>query len=252
MSTPTGKSRKTSTAQDMWSRMTSELDERRLFGTNGVRGVVNKDLTLELVLELSQAIGTFFKGGKMVVGSDGRTSSPALRNLAMGGLASIGCDVYDIGGAPTPMIDFLTRAWKADGGIAVTASHNPPEYNGIKTIAPDGIETDRHEELEIERIYFARSWKRAEWNRVGKIVKAESGLREYFDSIKRQIDLDAIRSRRFKVAVDPGNGISAVTTPILMSELGCRVVTVNGNVDGTFPGRPSDQGRRQLVRSRIW
>ncbi|MGB9022471.1 MAG: hypothetical protein WCC94_03435, partial [Candidatus Bathyarchaeia archaeon] len=68
MSTPTGKSRKTSTAQDMWSRMTSELDERRLFGTNGVRGIVNKDLTLELVLELSQAIGTFFKGGRMVVG----------------------------------------------------------------------------------------------------------------------------------------------------------------------------------------
>ncbi|MGB9023856.1 MAG: phosphoglucosamine mutase [Candidatus Bathyarchaeia archaeon] len=220
--------------------MTSELDERRLFGTNGVRGVVNKDLTLELVLELSQAIGAFFKGGRMVVGSDGRTSSPALRNLAMGGLASVGCDVHDIGGAPTPMIDFLTRAWKADGGIAVTASHNPPEYNGIKTIAPDGIETDRHEELEIERIYFARSWKRAEWSRVGKIVKAESGLREYFDSIKRRVDLNAIRSRHFKVAVDPGNGISAATTPILMSELGCRVVTVNGNVDGTFPGRPSE------------
>jgi len=220
--------------------MASEMDERRLFGTNGVRGVVNKDLTLELVLELSQAIGTFFKGGKMIVGSDGRTSSPALRNLAMGGLASVGCDVYDIGGAPTPMIDFLTRAWKADGGIAITASHNPPEYNGIKTIAPDGIETDRHEELEIEKIYFARSWKRAEWNRVGKMLKADSGLREYFDSIKGQVDLEAIQSRHLRVAVDPGNGISAVTTPALMSELGCRVITVNSNVDGAFPGRLSE------------
>ena len=86
--------------------MTEVLDERRLFGTNGVRGVVNKELTLELVTELSQAIGTFFKGGRMVVGSDGRTSSPAFRNLAMGGLASVGCKVYDIG-RPDPDDRFL-------------------------------------------------------------------------------------------------------------------------------------------------
>ena len=216
------------------------MEERRLFGTNGVRGVVNKELTLELVLELSQAIGTFFKGGKMVVGSDGRTSSPALRNLAMGGLASVGCKVYDIGQAPTPMIDFLTPAWKADGGLAITASHNPPEYNGIKTIASDGIETDREEELEIERIYFSRSWKRADWNNVGDILEAGTGLREYLDSIKKQVDGEIIRSRLLKVAVDTGNGVSALTTPTLLSELGCRVLTINANVDGTFPGRLSE------------
>ena len=217
------------------------MDERRLFGTNGVRGVVNKELTLDLVIELSQAIGTFFKGGKMVVGSDGRTSSPAFRNLAMGGLASVGCKVHDIGQAPTPMIDFLTRAWKADGGIAVTASHNPPEYNGIKTIKSDGVETDRDEELEIEKIYFSRSWKRAEWNRVGDIVQGlGAGLREYLDSIKKQIDIEKIRSRNLKVVVDPGNGVSALTTPILMSELGCKVLTINANVDGRFPGRLSE------------
>ena len=222
-------------------RMTEVLDERRLFGTNGVRGVVNKELTLELVTELSQAIGTFFKGGRMVVGSDGRTSSPAFRNLAMGGLASVGCKVYDIGQAPTPMIDFLTRAWKAEGGIAVTASHNPPEYNGIKTIKSDGVETDRDEELEIEKIYFTRSWKRPDWNRVGDIVEETgAGLREYLDSIKKQVDLEKIRSRNLKVAVDPGNGVSALTTPTLMSELGCKVLTINANVDGRFPGRLSE------------
>ncbi len=220
--------------------MTAAMDERRLFGTNGVRGIVNKELTLDLVLELSQAIGTFFKAGKMAVGSDGRTSSPAFQNLAMGGLASVGCKVYDIGQAPTPMIDFLTRAWKFNGGIAVTASHNPPEYNGIKTIASDGIETDRDEELEIEKIYFSRSWKRADWDRVGDIVKPSSGLREYLDSIKKQVDIDQIALRHMKVAVDPGNGVSALTTPILLSELGCKVLTINANVDGMFPGRPSE------------
>jgi len=220
--------------------MAAALDGRRLFGTNGVRGLVNKELTLELILELSQAIGTFFKGGKMVVGSDGRTSSPALRNLAMGGLASVGCKVYDIGLAPTPMIGFLTPTWKADGGIAVTASHNPPEYNGIKTIASDGIETDRDEELQIEKIYFSRSWKRANWDRVGDIIKAETGLREYLNSITKQVNVKTIRSRRLKVAVDPGNGVSALTTPILLSELGCKVLTINANLDGAFPGRPSE------------
>jgi len=220
--------------------MAAGLDERRLFGTNGVRGIVNKELTLDLVLELCQAIGTFFKGGKMVLGCDGRTSSPAFRNLASGGLASAGCKVYDIGQAPTPMIDFLTREWKADGGVAITASHNPPEYNGIKTIASDGIETDRDEELEIEKIYFSRSWKRASWDRVGDIVETASGLREYLDSIKKEVDVDQIASRHMQVAVDPGNGVSALTTPILLSELGCRVLTVNANIDGTFPGRPSE------------
>jgi len=216
------------------------VDERRLFGTNGVRGVVNKELTLELVLELSQAIGTFFKAGKMIVGSDGRTSSPAFRNLAISGLASVGCKVYDIGQAPTPMIDFLTPAWKADGGIAVTASHNPPEYNGIKTIASDGIETDRDEELEIEKIYFNRSWRRAEWDHVGDIVQANAGLREYLNSIKRQVETERIGSRGMKVVVDPGNGISALTTPVLLSELGCKVLTINANIDGSFPSRPSE------------
>ncbi|HXZ98210.1 MAG TPA: phosphoglucosamine mutase [Candidatus Acidoferrum sp.] len=221
--------------------MAEALDERRLFGTNGVRGVVNKELTLELVIELSQAIGTFFKGGRMVVGSDGRTSSPSFKHLTMAGLASVGCKVYDIGQAPTPMIDFLTRAWKADGGIAVTASHNPPEYNGIKTIKPDGVETDRDEELEIEKIYFSRSWERAEWNHVGDIIEETgAGLREYLDSIKTQIDVEKIRSKNLKVAVDPGNGVSALTAPILMSELGCKVLTINANVDGRFPGRLSE------------
>jgi len=220
--------------------MAVHLNQRRLFGTNGVRGIVNEELTLELVLELSQSIGTYFKGGDMVVGRDGRTSSPALQKVAMGGLASVGCKVYDIGQAPTPMIDFVTMNWKVTGGIAVTASHNPPEYNGIKVIANDGIETDRDEELEFERIYFNKSWKRAEWNRVGQIVEAGTGIREYLDSIKRQVNVDRIRERKLKVVVDPGNGVSALTTPRLLSEIGCRVVTINANVDGTFPGRPSE------------
>jgi len=139
------------------------------------------------------------------------------------------------------MIDFLTRAWKADGGIAVTASHNPPEYNGVKTIKSDGVETDRDEELEIEKIYFSRSWKRAEWDHVGDIVEGTgAGLHEYLDSIKKQVNFDRIRSRNLKVAVDPGNGVSALTTPILMSELGCKVLTINSNVDGRFPGRLSE------------
>jgi phosphomannomutase/phosphoglucomutase len=224
----------------MWSKMAVDLEQRRLFGTNGVRGIVNKELTLELVLELAQAVGTYFKGGDMVVGRDGRTSSPALQKVAMGGLASVGCKVYDIGQAPTPMIDFVTTSWKVDGGIAVTASHNPPEYNGIKVIAEDGIETGRDEELEIEKIYFNRSWKRAEWNRVGEIVEAGTGIREYLDSIKKQVDMERISKRQLKVVVDPGNGASALTTPRLLSELGCRVLTINANVDGTFPGRPSE------------
>jgi phosphomannomutase/phosphoglucomutase len=103
------------------------------------------------------------------------------------------------------------------------------------------VETDRDEELEIEKIYFTRSWKRPDWNRVGDVVEETgAGLCEYLDSIKKQVDLEKIRSRNLKVAVDPGNGVSALTTPTLMSELGCTVLTINANVDGRFPGRLSE------------
>lgn len=114
--------------------------ENRLFGTNGIRGVVNKDLTPEFVVKIGTAIGTFSKEGRLLVGYDGRTSNIMFAQAIMSGLTATGCSVYDVGTAPTPAIQYAVKNHKMDGAVIITASHNPPEYNGIKVTASDGVE----------------------------------------------------------------------------------------------------------------
>jgi len=216
------------------------MSNSRLFGTNGVRGVVNTELTASLVLELSQSIGTFFKGGRILVGRDGRVSGRMLTEAAIAGLTSVGCEICDIGLAPTPCIQYLTRDWQMDGGLAITASHNPPEYNGVKVLGRDGVEVTRFDETSIERIYEGREWSVADWRQIGQVHHRSDGVDAYLRDIQRHFDQDAISKAGLTVLVDPGNGVGALTTPYLLRELGCGVRTINSNVDGTFPNRPSE------------
>ena len=210
---------------------------RRLFGTNGIRGIVNKELTPQLVLHLSEATGTFFGHSKILLGWDGRSSSPMLANLVVSGLISAGCTIYEIGLAPTPAVQYLTKASGLNGAVMVTASHNPPEYNGIKVIDLDGVEIPPDKELAIERIYFKRQMALRDWNALGEKLPAQNGLEEYRRAIIEKVDQTAISRSRFKIVVDPANGVGSLVTPYLCRELGCEVVTINSHIDGTFPGR---------------
>jgi phosphomannomutase/phosphoglucomutase len=211
--------------------------EKKLFGTNGVRGVVNKELTPQLVFELSLAIGAFFNKGEVVLGRDGRQSSEAFVYLASAGLMETGCIVYDAGMLPTPALQWITRRSKVDGGVMITASHNPPEYNGIKVMDSDGVEVIREKEEIIERIYFNKEWQLSTWSEIGKKIDKSTMLEEYKESIKSFIDEEEVKAAKLKVVVDPGNGVGASVTPYLLRELGCKVLTINGNIDGAFPGR---------------
>jgi len=211
--------------------------EKKLFGTNGVRGIVNKELTPQLIFELSLAIGTFFKGGEVFLGKDGRKSSESLAYLVSAGLMEVGSTVYDVGMLPTPALQWITRKSNVNGGVMITASHNPPEYNGIKVMDKDGIEIIREKEEIIEKIYFNKEWKLSAWDKIGKKINKSYMIEEYKESIKSFIDEEKIRNAKLKVVVDPGNGVGALVTPYLLRELGCKVLTINGNIDGTFPGR---------------
>lgn len=213
---------------------------RRLFGTNGIRGAVNRDLTAEFVVEIGEAVGTFFEGGKVVVGYDGRTSSPTYAMAMISGLASAGCSVFDAGMAPTPAIQYAVKNNRMDGGVVITASHNPPEYNGIKVLGNDGVEIPREQEVKIERIFFEKRPRRAGWDGIGRVWSLTDVIDDYLEAVKRHVDVDAIRGKRFRVVADLGNGVGSLTVPKLLRELGCQVVTLNANVDGTFPGRPSE------------
>ncbi|MCS7123988.1 MAG: phosphoglucosamine mutase [Candidatus Bathyarchaeota archaeon] len=216
------------------------LSSRRLFGTNGIRGVVNKELTPEFAAKIGSAIGTFFKNGKLIVGHDARTSSPMLTKAVIAGLNAAGCNVLFAGMAPTPALQYAVKNHKVDGAVIVTASHNPPEYNGVKVVWNDGIEISREQEIEIENIFFEEKLRYAEWNKIGETEALIGVIDEYVEAIKKHVDADKIAKKRYHVVVDAANSVAALAVPKLLRELGCKVTTVNANIDGTFPTRPPE------------
>jgi phosphomannomutase/phosphoglucomutase len=208
----------------------------KLFGTNGVRGVFSEDFTLEFVHDLVLAISTYFKEGTILVGYDGRNSSKVISKLVCSTLnfAGINCDLAGL--VPTPCLEFATKKLGYNGGIMITASHNPPEYNGIKPVASDGVEVSREDENVIEEIFFKKSWKQnsSTW---GSTKNDDRVIQTYLDGIKSQIDVSKIKSKNLKVVLDLGNGTQTVTAIKLCEQLGCEIITVNQQIDGSFPGR---------------
>ena len=208
-----------------------------LFGTNGIRGIVNDDLTPDLVTKIGVAIGEHFGGGDILLGYDARTSNVILSRALSAGLASAGTNVHDAGLAPTPALQFAVKHFKMRGAVIITASHNPPEYNGIKVVASDGIELSRTNEIEIEDLLFTNNFKRKSWDNLGKISNFSGIMAVYLKAIKNHLNENTIRKKNFKVVIDSANSVGALVTPILLRELGCDVITLNSNLDGHFPGR---------------
>jgi len=213
------------------------LSSRRLFGTNGIRGVVNKELTPEMAIKIGSAIGTFFKHRNLIVGYDARTSSPMLARAVVAGLNATGCDVLFAGMAPTPALQYAVKNHKTDGAVIITASHNPPEYNGIKVVWSDGIELSREQEIEIENVFFDEKIFLEEWNKLGITQDLQEVIDDYIEAIKKHVDFDKITKKHYHVVVDAGNSVGSLAAPRLLRDLGCKVTTINANIDGAFPGR---------------
>jgi phosphomannomutase/phosphoglucomutase len=206
----------------------------KLFGTFGVRGLANVELTPGLALELGLALATHLKNrGTVAIAHDNRTSSEMLKRAAIAGLTAGGCGVVDVGMAPTPVLSFAIRRFGCAAGVMITASHNPPEYNGIKFWDEEGAGFERSRELKIEQIISKRKLRRMPWNRLGDVHDADA-LAPYIRTI-------LARTKKFRrelrVVVDCGNASGSVVTPRLLRELGCRVISMNCQLDGTFPGR---------------
>jgi len=220
--------------------------QKRLFGTNGVRGIVGKDLTPEMVLTIGEALGTMRKG-YIAVGRDTRTSGETLVKAVKSGLLATGCNVADCGILPTPALQYLIKE-QFDGGAMITASHNPPEYNGVKIIEADGTEMGDEETLKLEQLIFEPSFSPQSWEHIGHEIAAPYLTRKYIQAIVHQFP-DKVGSE-ISVVVDPGSGPACLTTPQILTEMGCRVLTLNGVMDGTFPGRlpePSSEGLKELA-----
>ncbi|ARM77121.1 phosphoglucosamine mutase [Acidianus manzaensis] len=211
----------------------------KLFGTDGVRGKINSELSLELSLRLGKAIGTFFgKGSTILIGRDARAGGDMYARAVESGLLSAGVKIYEGGFAPTPALQFAVKTLGYDAGVIITASHNPAEYNGIKVIDHDGVEISREKENELEDIYFSEKFYSVDWRELTFDVKKEDRVIDnYVRGILSHVDVDKIRKKNFKVLVDGANSVGSITSPIIARELGCKVYGVNTNLDPLFPAR---------------
>ncbi len=223
----------------------------KLFGTNGIRGVVNEEMNSNLALDIGKAWGMYLKKmstrPKIAIGTDARLSNDMLKNAITAGLLATGCDVVDVGLIPTPTLQYAVKEKDFDSGVIITASHNPPQFNGIKGVASDGTEFSKDVEEEIERIYFSGSFELAAWKYVGKISQWDGAIDLYVNGILATVDVDAIKKKHFHIVLDCGNGAGSVVTPLLLKRLGCKVVPLYCEPDGLFPGHNSEPLPENLI-----
>ncbi len=204
----------------------------RLFGTDGVRGVANRDLSPELAFRLGEAAGRFLgRGeGRILIGMDTRRSGAMLEAAVVAGVCSSGADALRAGVVPTPAVAYLTKALGADGGVVISASHNPAAYNGVKLFDRDGFKLPDEVEDDIEEtLIVERTWERPTGERVGSATLVADAATRYVEHVVSTAPAGLVGLR---IAVDCGHGASAVTTPEALERLGAEVVVINGDWNG--------------------
>jgi len=214
----------------------------QLFGTSGIRGVVDKNL-VQLALKVGLAVGEVY--GSIIVGSDTRTSSQAMKHALISGLLAAGSRCYDAGVVPTPTLALATREFGA--GVMITASHNPPEYNGIKLLSPDGSGFDSYQRRQIEEIISSDSFSVARWDDIKNGNIYNGAIEQHIERILRNFPAQL----KLKVVVDCGCGAASVVTPYLLRKLGCEVVGLNCYPSGFFPRdiEPTEANLVDLVKA---
>ena len=205
-----------------------------LFGTSGVRGVVNQDLTTDLCKGVGRALGTILPPDSSVcLATDSRLSRELIKNSVIAGLLECGMNVADIEIAPTPALALLTREMGFDAGVMITASHNPPEFNGIKLFNADSIGFDRQQEEQIEAIYHSGKFRTGKTGTLEKVPRMKAKYFDYIQSCLPGCDFN----RSLKLMIDPGNGAAAGFAIDVFKKLGFNVIPINDTPDGRFPGR---------------
>src|SRR6266705_1342377 len=223
------------------------MSDTLMIGVAGIRGIVGKDLTPESVARYAAAFGIWAKTGKgprhrptVVLGRDARTSGPMFARAAAAGLMSVGCDVIDVGLVSTPTAQLAVEHHRAAGGIVLTASHNPIEWNALKFVGPDGIFLDAEGGARVVTLAADGRLERAGFGTLGDVVTDEAATARHLAAVLRlkAVDVRGIRRRRFRVALDTVRGAGGVIMPALLERLGCRVAGTNLEPDGRFPRPP--------------
>jgi len=214
-------------------RSHAERGRARLFGTSGIRGLVDKSLTPEFAARIGLSFATLLdNSGTVLVGRDVRLHSQLIQNALTSGLLAGGIDAVDCGLVPTSAALFAMKKLRFSAAIMVTASHTPAETGGILFFMSDTGEMDRNGEEDLERIYRSSGWRRLPWNQLGSFSTLNI-LETYFEETEKLLQ----QVSGFRVVVDPGNGSACSTIGRILEGIGCEVITINGHPDGTFPSR---------------
>jgi len=221
-----------------------------MVSVSGVRGRVGEALTPEVVTRFAAGFGAWAKAKwsagprgsarcRVVVGRDSRVSGPMFHRATIAALQSVGCDVIDVGLAPTPSIQLAVEHHHAAGGLAITASHNPIEWNALKFIGPSGLFLDGAEGTEMRGVVES-AIPRATWDGLGEVESDDNAIERHLDAVLSLpfVKVDAIRKRKFRVAVDCAHGAGGAIIPELLSRLGCEVHAINLETDGRFTRSP--------------
>ncbi|MBX6330262.1 MAG: phosphoglucosamine mutase [Gemmatimonadaceae bacterium] len=214
-----------------------------MVSVSGVRGRVGEALTPEIVATFAAGFGAWAiaRGGSrtVVVGRDSRVSGPMFHRATLAGLQSVGCTVIDVGLAPTPTIQMAVEHHHAAGGLAITASHNPIEWNALKFIGPSGLFLDGAEGAAMRHVVES-GFARATWDALGDVHHDPDAIARHIDRVLALpfLDVERIRKRRFRVALDCARGAGGAIMPALLERLGCEVTAINLETDGRFPRPP--------------
>lgn len=220
-----------------------------IFGTSGIRRVFQNysesDLmfTPQMALEVGLALGTYLEGGTVVIGIDIRTSALPIEYALVSGLVSTGCTVKNLGIVTTPTLAMSARYLNADASVMITASHNTPEYIGLKLWNPSGLGFSPEQEEEIERIYNEKAYSKTQWYEIGKVTQVNDINDIHILDITNRIIFDG---SKLNIIVDPGNGSGCEIVPKLLAKYNINIVTINAQMDGRFPGRASEPSKENL------
>ena len=213
----------------------------RLFGSSGVRGLVNVALTPQLACKVGLAVATHAKAKKAFVARDTRVSGLMLEDALVSGLMAAGVDVSLLGMVPTPALAYLTKLLGADVGFMLTASHNPPQYNGIKVFSGDSLSYTDESQNAVEKIIAEQRFALADWRGIGE-ASAIDASDIYVEMLQKAVKL----RKRWRVVVDPGCGATFNVAPKVLNAVGCKTTALNAQPDGYFPARSSEPTAESL------
>lgn len=208
-----------------------------MVSVSGIRGIIGSGLEPETLVKYTSAFADFCGKGKIVVGRDGRISGDMVKSIVFGTLMAKGMDVIDIGITPTPTVLFNVLKHKALGGISLSASHNPNEWNALKLINADGEFMTPEQNKQMLSLVSDRPVNYVKWDQLGKLIYDENGLKNHIESVFNFnfLEIDKIKNKKFKVLVDCVNGAGSYVMPELLRKFGCDVIEMNCEKNGIFP-----------------